>query len=70
MPEINYSELFVEAFDNFEKKLEKEHEGKTTRSSKEDRLSTTSLALKNLKSDAEDSPLPCLGVMNVPRGTS
>jgi len=50
--EINYSELFVEAFDNFEKKLEKEREGKATRSSKEDRLST-SLALKYSKSDAE-----------------
>lgn len=39
MTEINYSDLFVKAFDDFEEKLKIEREEKTTRSPKEDRLS-------------------------------
>ena len=39
MTEINYSDLFVKAFDDFEEKLKIEREEKTTRSQKEYRLS-------------------------------
>jgi hypothetical protein len=51
--EINYSELFVEAFDNFEKKLEKEREGKAPRSPQKDWVPNPTHALKYQKSDSE-----------------
>ena len=51
--EINYSDLFVKAFDDFEEKFKKEREEKTTRSPQRDWLPKPTHALKYPKSDAE-----------------
>ena len=53
MTEINYSDLFVEAFDDFEKKLEKEREGKAPRSQQKEWVPNPTHALKYQKSDSE-----------------